>query len=86
MATQTSRGTSIRRCTTADTEAMAALGARLFAETYGPTHPEPELSRYLARAFAAEGGAEAAFGASANDKSCGFGHVRSPIVRAAGRR
>ena len=52
MATQTSRGASIRRCTTADAEAMAALAARLFAETYGPTHPEPELSRYLARAFA----------------------------------
>ncbi|HEX6627371.1 MAG TPA: GNAT family N-acetyltransferase [Gemmatimonadaceae bacterium] len=32
---------------------MASLGARLFAETYGPTHPEPELSRYLARAFGA---------------------------------
>ena len=31
---------------------MATLGARLFAETYGPTHPEPELSRYLARSFA----------------------------------
>jgi ribosomal protein S18 acetylase RimI-like enzyme len=33
---------------------MAELGARLFAETYGPTHPEPELSRYLARAFAVD--------------------------------
>ena len=30
---------------------LAELGARLFAETYEPTHPEPELSRYLARAF-----------------------------------
>ena len=32
--------------------AVAALAARLFTETYGPTHPEPELARYLARAFA----------------------------------
>jgi ribosomal protein S18 acetylase RimI-like enzyme len=30
---------------------LADLGARLFAESYGPTHPEPELSRYLARSF-----------------------------------
>lgn len=30
---------------------LASLGARLFAETYEPTHPEPELSRYLARSF-----------------------------------
>jgi ribosomal protein S18 acetylase RimI-like enzyme len=34
---------------------MASLGARLFAETYGPTHAEPELSRYLARAFPVDG-------------------------------
>ena len=55
MSTQTSRAFSIRRCTTADAETMAALGGRLFAETYGPTHPEPELSRYLARAFPIDG-------------------------------
>ena len=52
MATSTSRAFSIRRCSGADAEMMAALGARLFTETYGPTHPEPELSRYLARSFA----------------------------------
>ena len=34
---------------------LAELGARLFAEAYGPTHPEPELSRYLARAFSVDG-------------------------------
>jgi GNAT superfamily N-acetyltransferase len=33
---------------------VAATGARLFAQAYGPTHPEPELSRYLGRAFSAE--------------------------------
>ena len=52
MATEISRSFTIRRCSVDDVETMAALGARLFAETYGPTHPEPELSRYLARSFA----------------------------------
>ena len=49
----------IRRCTVNDAEKMASLGARLFAETYGETHPEPELSRYLARSFSVEGIREA---------------------------
>lgn len=30
---------------------LADLGARLFVQAYGPTHPEPELTRYLARSF-----------------------------------
>jgi len=42
---------SIRRAGVGDAEMVASLGARLFTETYGPTHPEPELSRYLARTF-----------------------------------
>ena len=46
---------SIRRCTVDDAATMASLAARLFMETYGPTHPEPELSRYLARSFSLEG-------------------------------
>ena len=45
----------IRRCNPDDAPTLASLGARLFTETYGPTHPEPELSRYLARSFSAEG-------------------------------
>ena len=45
---------AIRRCATTDAAAVASLGARLFTETYGPTHPEPELSRYLARSFSVE--------------------------------
>jgi len=45
---------TIRRCIAGDAPALAALGARLFTETYGPTHPEPELSRYLARSFSVE--------------------------------
>jgi ribosomal protein S18 acetylase RimI-like enzyme len=48
------RAFSIRRCTVDDAAATASLGARLFTETYGPTHPEPELSRYLARSFSVE--------------------------------
>lgn len=59
MATRTMDAFSIRRCTIDDAATMASLGARLFAETYGPTHPEPELSRYLARSFSVAGIREA---------------------------
>jgi ribosomal protein S18 acetylase RimI-like enzyme len=59
MATRATPGFVIRRCTLEDAAAMASLGARLFSETYGPTHPEPELSRYLARAFSVGGTREA---------------------------
>jgi diamine N-acetyltransferase len=59
MATRSLETFSIRRCTVADAATMASLGARLFTEAYGPTHPEPELSRYLARAFPVEGVREA---------------------------
>jgi ribosomal protein S18 acetylase RimI-like enzyme len=45
---------TIRRCSDFDAPALASLGARLFTETYGATHPEPELSRYLARSFSVE--------------------------------
>jgi ribosomal protein S18 acetylase RimI-like enzyme len=48
-------GFSIRQCTADDASTLSTLSARLFTETYGPTHPEPELSRYLARSFAVEG-------------------------------
>lgn len=50
---------TIRRCTREDAETIAALGARLFVEAYGPTHPEPERSRYLARAYSIDVIAEA---------------------------
>lgn len=59
MATRTIGAFSIRRCTTDDAATVALLAARLFAEAYGPTHPEPELSRYLARSFPVEGIREA---------------------------
>ena len=42
---------TVRRCTPDDAPLVAALAARLFTQAYGPTHPEPELGRYLARSF-----------------------------------
>src|SRR6185295_270545 len=54
MATGTLSDFALRRCSVADAPMLAKLGARLFTETYGPTHPEPELSRYLARSFAVD--------------------------------
>jgi ribosomal protein S18 acetylase RimI-like enzyme len=44
----------IRRCTSEDVETVASLGARLFVQAYGPTHPEPDRSRYLASAYSPE--------------------------------
>jgi ribosomal protein S18 acetylase RimI-like enzyme len=44
----------IRRCTSDDVEIVASLGARLFVQAYGPTHPEPDRSRYLASAYSLE--------------------------------
>jgi ribosomal protein S18 acetylase RimI-like enzyme len=54
MATRTAPDFAIRRCGSSDAVMLAELGARLFTEAYGPTHPEPELSRYLARSFSVE--------------------------------
>ena len=45
---------NIRRAGPGDADAVAACGARLFRQAYGPTHPEPTLSRYLGDAFATE--------------------------------
>jgi diamine N-acetyltransferase len=59
MVTGTAPSFSIRRCGENDAETVAALGARLFVESYGPTHPEPERSRYIARAYSVEGTREA---------------------------
>jgi ribosomal protein S18 acetylase RimI-like enzyme len=50
---------TVRRCTRDDAATIASLGARLFVQAYGPTHPEPERSRYLARAYSVEVIAEA---------------------------
>jgi ribosomal protein S18 acetylase RimI-like enzyme len=45
---------SIRRCVPADAHTIASLGARLFVQAYGPTHPEPDRSIYLAHAYSVE--------------------------------
>src|SRR5690242_14914808 len=54
MPTRTASDFAVRRCTEADAPMLAELAARLFTEAYGPTHPEPELSRYLARSFSVD--------------------------------
>ena len=59
MATRTAPDFAIRRCSPSDAALLSELGARLFSEAYGPTHPEPELSRYLARSFSVESVREA---------------------------
>ncbi len=43
---------TIRAGSSDDAEMLAVLGARLFVQAYGPTHPEPELTPYLERSFA----------------------------------
>jgi ribosomal protein S18 acetylase RimI-like enzyme len=63
---------------------MASLGARLFAETYGPTHPEPELSRYLGREFSVSAMRDAIanddvtmfIAASADGNAIGYAYLR----------
>lgn len=51
--TELPAGLTLRRADPSEAERIAALGARLFSQAYGRSHPEPELSRYLARAFQA---------------------------------
>ncbi len=83
---------TVRRCNTADAAMLASLGARLFAETYGPTHPEPELSRYLASSFPVDGVREAIADAGvtmlvAEDPSgaaIGYAYMRLSPARPAG--
>jgi GNAT superfamily N-acetyltransferase len=43
---------TVRACGPDEAGRLAATAAHLFTQAYGPTHPEPELSAYLARAFA----------------------------------
>ena len=42
---------SIRQCLPSDASTLCALGARLFRQSYGESHPEPALTPYLARTF-----------------------------------
>ena len=54
MSSRTATEFAIRRCSVVDARMLAELAARLFTEAYGATHPEPELSRYLARSFSVD--------------------------------
>jgi diamine N-acetyltransferase len=45
---------TIRRCVRQDAESIASLGKRLFVQAYGPTHPEPDRSRYLVKAYSVD--------------------------------
>jgi ribosomal protein S18 acetylase RimI-like enzyme len=42
---------SIRPCLPSDAPTLCTLGARLFRQAYGESHPEPHLTPYLARAY-----------------------------------
>src|SRR5688500_13395552 len=42
----------IRAAEPGDAEQLADLGAKLFRQAYGVTHPEPTLSEYVASSFA----------------------------------
>ena len=75
----------IRRCRPDDAPVLAALGARLFREAYGPTHPEPDLTPYLAQTFdVARLAGELAlpqvavlFAMDETDTPIGYGYVRA---------
>lgn len=81
---RTADAVSIRKCSVTDAEMLSALSARLFSESYGPTHPEPELSRYLARSFAApvirefmeEDGAAILVAEEARGEPIGYAYIR----------
>src|SRR5689334_16424356 len=45
---------TIRRAVPDEAARLGAFAAELFRASYGPTHPEPTLSRYLTACFAAE--------------------------------
>jgi len=54
-ATGAGRGSfTVRRCGPSESNRLSSLASRLFVQAYGPTHPEPTLSVYLAESFAPE--------------------------------
>lgn len=75
---------SIRPCLPVDAVALGALGARLFRQSYGASHPEPDLTPYLERTFAAAKLAEelarttvrAWFAIDADDAPIGYAFMR----------
>lgn len=56
---------SVRTADSSDVARIASFAGSLFRHAYGPTHPEPTLSEYLATAFA-----EARFAESIADPAC----------------
>jgi ribosomal protein S18 acetylase RimI-like enzyme len=44
----------IRRAVAGEESTLSVLSGELFRQGYGATHPEPELSRYIARTFSPE--------------------------------
>ena len=75
---------TIRECAASEAGALATLATRLFAQAYAPTHPEPELSTYLAREFAparlaaelADPGVRAFLAEDATQRSIGYAYLR----------
>jgi diamine N-acetyltransferase len=73
----------IRKCTADDVGTIASLGARLFVQAYGPTHPEPDRSLYLADAYSLETIAAAIDGdrsavfivEDADERAIGYAHI-----------
>ena len=73
----------IRKCTADDVGTIASLGARLFVQAYGPTHPEPDRSLYLADAYSLETIAAAIDGdrsavfivEDADEQAIGYAHI-----------
>lgn len=78
---------TIRRCVRQDAESIASLGKRLFVQAYGPTHPDPDRSRYLASAYSVEAIAKAIEGEGssvfvvegANGEPIAYAHMSSTI-------
>ena len=79
---------AIRHCAPTEAPVLAALGIRLFREAYEATHPEPDLSPYLARAFdpdrlaieLGEREIRVLFAVDQDDRPIGYGYVRAAVA------
>lgn len=87
----TKQSVSIRRASAADNELLAAIGARAFADTFGPENSAEDMAAYLAGAFSpAKQAAELAdplgvfLIAEAGGQTAGFAHVHQGPPPAAG--
>jgi ribosomal protein S18 acetylase RimI-like enzyme len=81
---------TVRECRPDDAGVLAATAARLFAQAYAVTHPEPELGAYIARSFgagrlAAELGdprVRVLLAEDAGGGAIGYAYLREPTVAA----